>query len=192
MVGHGWDLSSSCITITTPWLRSHGWYQFQFCWTQHFKPRWCMFRLIEALGISSTIQMSHQWYDERLYKVENGTRCLKWSSQPSFESWAGTNSAWHIPTFHTKIVWLWTDSGNSHQLDPSNISLHVYWMVGQGRDLNSSCITITIPWLLSHGRGHFLLQAPYILNQDGVCLDWFKHFTSAQPFQCLINSMMNG
>ena len=33
---------------------------------------------------------------------------------------------------------------------------------------------------------------PYILHLDGVCLDWVYNFTSSQPFQLLIISMMNG
>ena len=31
-----------------------------------------------------------------------------------------------------KIMWVWTDSSNSHQLDPSNASSLVWWMVWQG------------------------------------------------------------
>ena len=32
---------------------------------------------------------------------------------------------------------------------------------------------------------------PYISHQDGVCFDWFRPFPASQPFQCLIESIMN-
>ena len=35
-------------------------------------------------------------------------------------------------------------------------------------------------------------QVPYVSHPDGVCLNWFKNFTTSQPSQCLIISIMNG
>lgn len=65
--------------------------------------------------------------------------------------------------------------------------------IGHGWDLNSSRMSITTPCL-----GHRWLQfwfglvPPHFKPRDGVCLDWFQHFTSSYwPFQWLINGMMN-
>eukprot|EP00956_Cyclotella_meneghiniana_P003003 scaffold3684_cov64-Cyclotella_meneghiniana.AAC.2 len=38
----------------------------------------------------------------------------------------------------------------------------------------------------------FLTPDPHFSHQDCVCLDCYKHFTAAGPFQCLIMSIMNG
>ena len=74
------------------------------------------------------------------------------------------------PTFHTKIDWVWTDSSHSHQLDPSNVSSLVWWMVGYGWDWNSLSNTITItPRPLSHRWWHFQYQAPTFHTEVG----WF-------------------
>ena len=37
-----------------------------------------------------------------------------------------------------------------------------------------------------------LVPGPYVPHPDWLCLDWFKPFTSAWPFQCLIMSIING
>ena len=67
-------------------------------------------------------------------------------------------------------------------------------MVLQGLDLSLSPTAITPLLLLCRGWWLFLAQVPYVSNQGGVCLDWFKNFVASQPFQSLtlIMSMMNG
>ena len=91
-----------------------------------------------------------------------------------------------------RLVRFWIASGNSHQLDPSNVSSLVWWMVRQGWDWNSLSTTVTTPWLFSHGWWKFWSGSPLVSHPDHNGLDWFKQFTSAWPFQCLIISLMNG
>ena len=89
----------------------------------HFTPRSSVFVPIQALDSSSTLPISHYWYNEWLTKVEIGIQSLKWSPQPDFESWVGTSVARSTLTFQTKMECVWTDSSNSQQLDPPNVSL---------------------------------------------------------------------
>ena len=84
-----------------------------------------MFGLIKEFHTNLTLPTSHHKYNEWLEKVEIGIWALKWSSQHVFQSRVGTNLAWPSSTFHIKIEWVWTDSSNSHQLNPSNVSLWV-------------------------------------------------------------------
>ena len=65
-------------------------------------------------------------------------------------------------------------------------------MVLQGWDLNSSRVTITTPWLLSLWVVTITVEGAYLSHQDGVTLDWFRPFTTSQPFQCLLIGIMNG
>ena len=64
-----------------------------------FTPRSSVFGLIQAVHSSLTLPTSHSKYNEWLYKVEIGIHCLKWSPQPVFESWVGTNVAWSTLLF---------------------------------------------------------------------------------------------
>eukprot|EP00956_Cyclotella_meneghiniana_P008211 scaffold10919_cov38-Cyclotella_meneghiniana.AAC.2 len=50
---------------------------------------------------------------------------------PTFESQVVKIMAW-VPTSHTKIEWVQTDSAISYQLNPSNLSLQVYTTIGPG------------------------------------------------------------
>ena len=88
----------------------------------HFTPRLSKYRLIEPFHISLTLPISHYKYNEWLDKVEIGVWALKWSPQPVFWSWVGTNLAWPKPTFCTQIECVLTDSGNSQHLYLSNLS----------------------------------------------------------------------
>ena len=128
MVLQGWDLNSTCITITTPWLLSRGWGQM---WLQY-------------------------------------------------------------PTFHTKMVCFWIDSRFSQHLNPSNFSLYIWWMVGEGGDCCVGSKMVTTTCFSVTGGVKVGLALVHFSHQDWVSLDWFGQFTASQPFQCLIVSMMNG
>ena len=88
-----------------------------------------MNRQIQPFHISSTLPISHYKYNEWLNIAEIGIRALKWSPQPIFRLWVGTNLAWSVLTFRNQIECPQTDSGNSQHLNPSNLSSLVYWMV---------------------------------------------------------------
>ena len=65
-------------------------------------------------------------------------------------------------------------------------------MVGQGWDWNlvSAMVTASCFWVMNGdkcGQIH-----THFSHQDWVCLNWFKHFTAAWPFQCLIIHIING
>ena len=79
-------------------------------------------RLIQPFHSISTLPISLHWYDEWLDMVEIGIWTLKWSPQPIFQLWEGTNLGWPILTFRTKIVCVLTDSANSQHPNPSNLS----------------------------------------------------------------------
>ena len=66
--------------------------------------------------------MSNHEYNEWFDKVNIGMWSINWSPQCIFLSQVGKKLAWPTTTFHTEIEWVWTDSSNSHQLDPSNAS----------------------------------------------------------------------
>ena len=67
-----------------------------------------MFVPIQAIDISLTLPMSHNKYDEWLDKDGIGIHGLKWSPQPVFESWVGTNVARSmsglIQAFHSSLT----------------------------------------------------------------------------------------
>ena len=85
--------------------------------TLRFTPRWSMFGLIKEYQSISTLPTSHHKYDEWLEKVEIGIWALKRSPQRVFQSRVGSKLAWPLSTFHTKVEWVWTVLGNSHQLN---------------------------------------------------------------------------
>ena len=87
-----------------------------------FTPRWSMFGLIQEVHSISTLPTPHYKYNEWFEKVEIGIWALKWSPQCVFQSLVGSKWAWPLSTFHTKVEWVWTDSGNSHQLNSYDIS----------------------------------------------------------------------
>ena len=143
-------------------------------WSLHFTPRLCVYGLIQPFHISLTLPISHYKYIEWSGMVEIGIWALKWSPQPIFELLEGTNLAWPVPTFHTQIECLQTDSGNSQNLNPPNLSLLVCWMVKQDWDWNSPSTTITTPCLLSQGWWKFRLQFPAYhtkIDSDSVQTD---------------------
>ena len=141
--------------------------------TLHSTPRWCMFRLIHPFHSIWTLSIYHHKYDEWLEKVEVGTWALEWSSQCVFEVRVGSKLALHLPTFRTKIVWVWTGPSNSQHLNPCILSPIVYQMVLQGQDwnyLSTTTTTITTPRLLSCGLWvvttfDFASAVPYIPHQ---------------------------
>ena len=90
--------------------------------TLRFTPRWSMFGLIQEVHSISTLPTPHYKYNEWFEKVEIGIWALKWSPQCVFQSLVGSKLAWPLSTFHTKVEWVWTDSGNSHQLNSYDIS----------------------------------------------------------------------
>ena len=96
------------------------------------------------------------------------------------------------PKFRTKIVRNQIDPSNSYQLDPSNLSSLVWWMVRQGWDWNLIHETVTTTYLWAMGRYNFGLASIHFSRQDSVFMDWFKQFTSAWPIQCLTISIING
>ena len=96
------------------------------------------------------------------------------------------------PKFRTKIVRNQIDPSNSYQLDPSNLSSLVWWMVRQGWDWNLIHETVTTTYLWAMGRYNFGLASIHFSRQDSVYMDWFKQFTSAWPFQYPSSCMMNG
>ena len=92
-------------------------------WPLHFTPRLSVCRLIQPFHSISTLPTSLHKYNEWLDMVEIGIWALKWSPQPIFQLWEGTNLAWPILTFRTQIVCVLTDSAISQHPNPSNVSL---------------------------------------------------------------------
>eukprot|EP00956_Cyclotella_meneghiniana_P027199 scaffold60476_cov118-Cyclotella_meneghiniana.AAC.1 len=68
---------------------------------------------------------AHHMYNEWLDKVKIGIHHPQPSPHPDFRVTGGDNFVFLPLMFHTKIERVWTDSSNSHQLDPSNVSLYV-------------------------------------------------------------------
>ena len=85
----------------------------------------------------------------------------------------------------------WILSLVSLQLDSSNVSLWVWWMMRQEWDWNSLCRIISTSWLFSHGWRVSWFHAPHFEHLHCVCLDSCISFTAAWQFQCLIISKMN-
>ena len=69
-------------------------------------------------------------------------------------------------------------------------------MVVQGWNWNLLCMTIPTLWLFIQGDGDNFDSRPLtfhtMIHHDQVCFEWFKQFTTAWPFQCLIISVMFG
>ena len=172
------------------WWR--GGHNFSFS-SKLFTPRLCAFGSQHPYHSSLTVPMSHYMYAEWWYMVEIGIHCLQWSLITThwllIERWSQFQL--QFPTFHTQIVCIWITTSISQQLDCSNVSLGVWWMMRQGRDWSSFITMVTASWLLSHGEGKFWHQAPHFPNQDCVILNPYNHFTAAWLFQCLIRSMMS-
>ena len=91
-----------------------------------FTPTSSVCRLIQSFHSISTLPISHHKYNEWLDIVEIGIWSLRWSPQPIFWSWVGTNLAWPKSTFCTKIESVPTDSGDSQLPNPSNLSPLVF------------------------------------------------------------------
>ena len=105
----------------------------------------------------------------------------------------GWGQMWlQYPTFHTKMVCFWIDSRFSQHLSPSNFSLYIWWMVGEGGDCCVGSKIVTTTCFSVTGGVKVGLALVHFSHQDWVSLDWFGQFTASQPFQCLIVSMMNG
>ena len=64
--------------------------------------------------------------------VQIGIWAVKWSLQPIFLLGVGTNLAWTKPTFRTQIEHVLSYSGNSHQVNTSNVITLICKMVRQG------------------------------------------------------------
>ena len=97
-----------------------GWDNFRST-TLHFTPRWSIFGLFLEFHSISTLPTSHYKYNKWLEKVKIAIWHLKWTSQCDFSVAGGVKVlAWPLSTFHAKIAWVWTDSGNSQHLNPSN------------------------------------------------------------------------
>ena len=99
-----------------------GWDNFRST-TLHFTPRWCMFGLIQEYHSISTLPTYHYKNNEWSENVQIGIWALKWSPRHVFQWYVGSELAWPLSTFCTKLAWVWTDSGNSHHPNPSNVSL---------------------------------------------------------------------
>ena len=85
---------------------------------------------------------------------------------PTFESSCMVTISVHIPTFHTKIMCVCTNSSNWQELDPSEWTrLRLEFIVYHGHhNLFLSCEWGQM-WLDPH---------PFFTIYDQVCLDWFK------------------
>ena len=86
-----------------------------------FTRRLIVCRMIQPFHIISTHAISHHKYNEWLDKVEIDVWSPNCLPQPIFWSWVGTTSALPKFTFCTQIEYVWTNSGNSQHLNPSNL-----------------------------------------------------------------------
>ena len=95
------------------------------------------------------------------------------------------------PTFHTKIERVQTDSAISQHLNPSNLSSLVWRKVRHGWDWYMGAEMVTTTYFPALRGYKFGLAQSYFSNPDCVGADWFRQFTTSQPFQCVIISIMN-
>ena len=96
----GWDLSSSCITITTHPLWVMGGDKFGSS-ILHFTPRWSMFGLIKEYHSISTLPTSYYKYNEWLDKVEIGYCCVGYKMVTTMCFWVMDGvKVDGLPVFH--------------------------------------------------------------------------------------------
>ena len=89
-------------------------------------------QLIDETHSISTLSFSHYKYNEWFCKVEIWIH----HSQPMPHHGFWVVGWWRFwlkyPRFHTKMECVWIDPTSSQHLNPSNFSLWVWWIVGQG------------------------------------------------------------
>ena len=108
------------------------------------------FGLIWAIHSISTLPFSHYKYSKWFCKVEIWIHHPQPMPHPGF--WVvGWWRFWlKYPRFHTKMECVWIDSTSSQHLNPSNFSLWVWWIVGQGGCwymcsimVTTTCVSVT-------------------------------------------------
>ena len=185
-----WDLHSSCIIITTPWLMSLGQWQFlpqALTFHSEFDSVWSHARISQQLSPPNLLLYVY-WIDVERQDWNTGSKMI---TTTCLGSWVGLKLAW--PVFHfwhrdwVTLDWFWQFTA-SHFFQCLNVSI----MNGHARlrfdfimyehhsttAFDSPVVTISA-------------QGPYNSHQGGVFLDWFKNFTAASPFQQFISSIMN-
>ena len=161
--------------------------------TLRFATRWSMIGLIQEFHSISTLPMSHHMYNEWLEKVNIGMRALKWSPQRVFQSCVGGVKVGLALVHFSHQDWVSLDWFGQFTASQPFHSLTICIMNGFAR-LRLEFIMCNHHHILAFESWVVTISAPvpYVSQQDGVWLVWFKNFTASQPFQCPIICIMNG